>query len=203
MSDNPQQAELHNILDDFQRQDWQFAATDPKLGSLNFEEGLPILSGVVSLARRLVNMDLSVVPRTKLDELIKVVLNIREFADEIRSFDLRRTNAPVRRMELIRNLRSEYDNLFDLAGTVLAFLSASEKDVRDMRGNVESLAQVAVSAELQRSGVAVSDLVKASEQAGAAVEAIRTAAAQAGVSTHARVFGEQAKEHCEPPITGR
>jgi len=169
------------------------AAVRPSLGDVNFNQTLPAIDRVLGLFSMLQNVSLDFVSQSKLSELAKAADEVANVFKQIEAFKLDIDSPKAQRDAIHNKLVSSYDNWFERVYPVVAFSVRSTTDFaaleRDLRGKMAN-AEVTADSLLKQQQEA---LIKSNE----ALEAIRKAAAEAGVSQEAIHFQNEAREHSD------
>lgn len=185
-------SELEQALEDLLEVDIQTLVRSEELGMFSFEEAEPYIERTLSLFRDLQDCNLEGVPQGKLDQLKKLAMNAKERLSSFSEFNPTEVSNPQNQhQELIDQLQRQWSTYYEHVTPVIAFRSRQEIDLdaleRQAEGTVTRLEREASEFDESRE--------EAEGKIASALERVREAAAEAGVSQEAIYFEEEASAH--------
>lgn len=155
----------------------------------NFREALPHLQRMQDVIGELHDRDISALPISQLDHVIQACGTLMNLVTTIRQFDPN-INSPLTVVnQLKQRIADEYDNVITRLLLPLAFTATKQANYtqieREARGFHTQLKDEFESTKTY--------IDKAKKDAEHALEAVRAQAAEAGVSTNAHIFDQEAR----------
>lgn len=166
-------------------------ALRPALGEVNFITALPTIDRILGLLAMLREASLDFVGEARLRDLSNLLTEVTDQLKQIEAFKLNVSNPSEQRNNIVSTLENAYSGWFDRLHPIIGFSVRSATDFaaleRDLRNKIAQ-AEVTAQELLDQQQSAVS-------QAQEALESIKRAAAEAGVSQEAVHFKNAADEH--------
>ena len=151
--------------------------------TLRLSECVPVVERIVGLSRRIRESDLEAIPTNLRPTLAQQIHQILMEFQRVRELDPRNQSPE----NIAESLRSVYEQAYTHLTPILAHVGTDPAGFDELRRQAQA---------------AVGEITSAGEQAGGmleesrtALEQIQKAAAEAGVSQHAVIFGQVAKRH--------
>ena len=151
--------------------------------TLDLSESVPVVERIIGVFRRIGDSDLDAIPENLRPALAQEIHRTQNEFQRIRDLDPR-NQSPDR---ISSSLRGVYHEIYANLTPILAHVGTDPAGIADLRREAETAIGRIASAEEQ-----VGSMV---EEAKTALDQIKKAAAEAGVSQHAVIFGDVAKRH--------
>ncbi len=172
------------------------ARTSDLSPKINFKDAVPPLEDMLELCKQLYERDISRLPTQQLDAISKALTVIDGLITKIKNFALNVNMPEDVCKNIIVEVENAYDGVMNLLLLPLAFTATQATDYakieREAKGYHTTIKEMAE--EFSK------DIEKKQAEAQNALAAVQAQAAQAGVSTNAQIFLEQAKEHADMSI---
>jgi hypothetical protein len=186
--------DLFKFLEQLTEIDISSLVRKEELGTqMNFESGLPFFERTLRLYRELSRVDLSTCSYQSLSTLRDRARDTIAKFTQIREFTFAKfpTNSETHRDNFINAIRDSYDNDFSVLSTVIAYgvrsgtdFTRLEREAKQTLSGMQSL--------LEEEKKRKEETDKTVQQT---LDEVRNLAREAGVSQHAELFSEEAKEH--------
>lgn len=157
----------------------------------NFSEAVAPAERLISLFRQFPIQYLDDFPPSQLNQLKSHADSTYNYFEEILKFDPKVGDAYATRTNLINNLRSHYNNIFDGIAPLISYGSSKLRDFSKIESDARAKAQAAID---EAQSVA-EDLKQRQLEADKILEDIRKVAAEHGVSQHSYYFRTESDEH--------
>ena len=151
--------------------------------TLDLSESVPVVERIVSLFRRIRDSDLEAIPDDSRPTLAHEIHTTQNEFQRVQEVDTRNESPE----DILSSLRSVYQQVYTNLTPILAHIGTDPAGFDELRRQGEAAVGQIASAE---------ERVRAmGEEAKTALDQIKKAAAEAGVSQHAVIFGDVAKKH--------
>ena len=196
--ENDERSKLSTVLTQLSQLSADKLTKEEELGTkLSFAGGVPFFDRLLKLYRDLAACSLDGLSHTALSQLRSQAEQAQAFFNQILTFDPTKGNAASSRDALINQIRDNYDQHFQIVEPHLAYAIRKGTDFealeREARQAVAAIRKAAADQKAQ------ADATQA--QVASVLEAVRTAAAEIGVSQHAINFKDQSDEHLKDSKT--
>jgi len=185
--------ELKQLVDQFDKAE-ALAAADlvgkERLGELSFEKNVGDAKRLLDLIQGMRELPLDELPTQRRGSFLREVQAALVVVEQMKNFSPTNQNPEVR-SRIITGLAERWEHLFSEAAPVAAFFRSRPLQLSALETKrAEALA--AIEAAQQKTN----DLIRERErEADEILSSMRRAAADVGVSAHAKHFAEQAQEH--------
>lgn len=184
---DPHEANLdryRNVLDSIvQTEPERFSQISGHGVTVDLTEGVPVVERLVSVFRRIRDSDLGAIPDTLRTQLAHEINRTLAEFQRIQGLDPRNQSPEG----ILSSLRSVYETVYANLTPILAHVGTDPTGFVDLRRQAE--------AAVSRIESATHEVGAMLQESDAALAQIKKAAAEAGVSQHAVIFGEVAKRH--------
>lgn len=162
---------------------------------LGFQDARPMLERTYSLLRTLSSADLSLASQTKLQALLGLVNDVLQHLQQFRSFSPQNAgpNPKMQRDNLISNLRTIYDRLFDAVAGVLPLAEPGRLEHYEAEAKASAEGIKAFFEEQQQQFGTVRSKIE--KEITDTLGKAKQAAEQAGITRHEALFRSEANEH--------
>ena len=151
--------------------------------TLDLSESVPVVGRIVGVFRRIRDSDLDAIPEALRPTLAQEIQRTFVELQRVRELDPRNQSPE----DITSSLRSVYQQVYANLTPILAHVGTDPAGFDEMKGQAEKAVRGIAAAEEQ-----VGAKLK---EADTALAQIKKAAAEAGVSQHAVIFGDVAKRH--------
>jgi hypothetical protein len=191
--ENEIRTDLQNLLNDLTSIDIPSLARREELGSMSFEPGLPYFERLLRLYRELSKIDLGTLPYQTLAQLRDRTRETLAAFNEIRQFSFAKfpNNTQNQRDTFINSIRDRYDSDFVQISPIIAYGIRRGTDFDRLEREAKSILAT-MNALLEEQNKTKEETANAVQKT---LEDVRRVAREAGVSQHAELFNEEAKEH--------
>lgn len=165
------------------------------LGDLNFEKAKPFFERNIELFKSLNSCDLYILPESAAIELIDVSQRFLNEMDRVKAFSLQENNAPNLAHEYFQRAQTSYQEYFSIVTKYLPYLRTRSSDIDHLRDELQKDATNAKKIISDETETLKNYTVKVQKETGELLDSIKNVAAEAGVSKHATVFADEAKQH--------
>ncbi|MBA7570551.1 hypothetical protein ES708_12303 [subsurface metagenome] len=159
----------------------------------NFEKFKPEFEIILELYRSLKNIkNLNSIPIANLETLHEKATKTLMNFDKIKRFDPIKTPDSVQaRNNLINNIKSNYTETFNASTPLIAYFSTKRIDIEEMLDNERHTITAIIKEMIEQKEKTEQSVSEIQD----ALEIVRNATAEIGVSQHAAHFNKQANEH--------
>lgn len=165
------------------------ARTEDLSRDINFIEAVPHLEGMFDIIKQLNDRDISRLPSSQLDQVHTGSTHLDQLVEKIKNFSLNQNTPADVCKTIIKEVKDAYDRVMDGLMVSLAFTATQATDY----AKIEREAKGYHATMKEEHGKLMQELEKVRVDANRALTAVQEQAAQAGVSTNAQIFAQNAK----------
>ena len=158
--------------------------------TLNLSKSVPVVERIVGVFRRIRDSDLEAIPDALRTKLAQEINRTMEELQRVPGLDPRNQSPE----DISASLRSVYQQAYTNLTPILAHVGTDPAGFDELRRRADT-ALTGIASARERVG-------SMAEESETALDQIRKAAAEAGVSQHAVIFGDVAKRHRKRPTCG-
>ena len=151
--------------------------------TLDLSQCVPVVERIVGLFRRIRESDLDAIPTSQRTQLAEEINRTMKRFQRVRGLDPRNQSPE----DIADSLRNVYQLVYTNLTPILAHVGTDPAGFDELRRQAQAAVREIASAGEQTGGML--------EESKTALEQIKKAAAEAGVSQHAVIFGDVAKRH--------
>lgn len=193
--DRPEAKVLKRLATALVAMDWIKPAIDPKLGAMAFREIVPILRSVPEIMSLLVRIDSSFIPTDTIRKISGSLENLGNLRIQIEGFSITADNARALRDQLSDKIRGSYKNFLLGVAPVLSLGLVKDIDVARIKIDLQKELEDVAGKRTEESAFELRMIQNMKTEAEETLRSIQAAAAQTGVSRHAKLFSTEAAEH--------
>ena len=167
------------------------ARVDDLSKNINFSETVPYFQLMIDIVKQLEGRDIDRLPSTYLDNISTACTRLSALIDRVTGFDINQNTPADVCNNIIQNIKDAYDDVIEPLIGPLSFTSIQATDY----AKIEREAKGYNSTMKEEHDSLLLFIEKAKGDATKALAAVQEQAAQAGVSTNAQIFNNDAKAH--------